>query len=321
MEEQHIIIKVPARLHLSVWDMCDFGLGIQGGGGVGIALSEYTIIEGYLDSQEVITGESFNLAKIFLAKLKKQFRIEKKQFNIRISRKYPMHTGMGSTGSLLLGMIKLIIKLLDISYSADDIVSIYMGIINEEHNGKITDCFETSVGPWACLKGGMVVVDKKCNFVKKFTVCHNLHVMLVLPVKKNIISSINDEIILLEGEGKRFDRQDREIKEAIMNKISKLDNEKKEYCLKREICANIDLLKYIGSKKAEIMFQEKKHNGVYNQMIKIAEKNNILLSGMSSVGPLFFYIDKKDKLDVIKKELNTPDYKIVFTSVENNAMM
>lgn len=297
---------------MTVWDMNSFSLNQRGGGGVGVALSEFTVLKGKIAAKDVISGQSHILATKFLLTLKEKLNISDYCFNIHISRNYLMHSGMGSTESMLMGIILVISELLELQLSEEQIISLFLSTVQEEHNGKVTQCFETAVGPWNCLKGGMVVVDKNCKLVGELELQDDLRVMLVIPRKVRVVNSIKEETLLLEGKGREFDSFDSKIKNRIFSQILSKNVSVYDNIFKYEI---INMLKYIGSKRAEIEYQNQQHNNLYNQLIDIGEKENILISGMSSVGPTFYYIDKIENLCKIEKELTKLDVNIQYTSV------
>lgn len=305
-------IKVPARLHMSVWDMNKFGLGRRGGGGVGMALNEFTVLEGELWEEDFMSGDAKGLSTEYLKILKKKFGVEHVGFHINIVTAFCSHIGLGSSGSILMGMILLFAELLELSISDAAILELYASIICEEHNGELTKCYETLVGPWCSLVGGLVVVDKSCNLIGRYDIGEDFMILLVTPKQTAISNSFEAEKILLEGKGKAFDTLDEDLKKKIFNKMQ----EEHEYVRKAEL---VDLLKYLGSKRAEIQYQNKAYNNLFQKLIDIGNQNHIVLSGMSSVGPTFFYGDKKDKLKKLEYAVKDLDVQMKYTAVHGGS--
>lgn len=301
--KNEVTVKIPARIHMAVWDMNKFGLGKRGGGGIGTSIGLYTTLKGKISEEDIITGDSSLIAKIFLESIKERLGIQDLYFDINISRDYEKHIGLGSTGSVLVGLIRVVIELLDIQIDDDAIMEIVLDTMKEEHEDEITECFETTVGPWACLKKKMVIVDEECKLIKTYQFEKKMRVLLVTPQKKQLASSIEDETKLLEGRGRQLDKDAYSLKRYLLSYIKNIDDSQDLSIIKI-----VDLLKYVGSKRAEIEFQEKLNDGLYSKLIRIGEENYCMLSGMSSIGPTYYYIDTKEKLQCIDKELR--NYKV-----------
>lgn len=317
--KKELTVKVPARLHMGVWDMNKFGLGKRGGGGIGLPVGLYTTITGKISSQDVIEGESNLIATRFLESIKDILNIKDVYFEIQIERDYEMHVGLGSTGSVLVGIIQLVTELLELDFSEEQLIEIVLDVMKEEHDDIITESFETAVGPWACLKRDMVVVDTECKLVDVYKVDKSIKVLLVTPSKEGIASSIEDETVLLEGRGKELDRSAYELKRYLLSYLRNTDiNDRKEL----SVLKIVDILKYVGSKRAEIEYQEKLHKGLYSELTKVGENNNCLVSGMSSIGPTFYYLDKEENVIKIRDELKSYNVNVKMVDVDyydNNA--
>lgn len=312
--KEKVIVRVPARIHMGVWDMNQFGLGKRGGGGVGLAIGLYTTVSGSIASEDRVKGESSTIAKKFLDSIKEILNVKDVFFDINISRDYEMHVGLGSTGSVLVGMIRFVAEILEIELKDEEIIEIALDAMKEEHDGKITECFETAVGLWACLKRQMVVVDEKCNLVNICQLDNDLQVLLVTPSSDGLASSIEDETVLLEGRGKELDREAYDLKKYLLSYIRKMDTTSRKDL---SVIKIVDILKYIGSKRAEIEYQEKIHSGLYSELIKLGESSNCLLSGMSSIGPAYYYIDNEKQIKKICERLDGYNVNIRVISVDH----
>ena len=307
-----IDIKIPARLHMSVWDMNCFGLGKYGGGGIGLAIKEYTEITISESSEKANVGEDEKLIKQVISELKKLFNISS-CYSVCVKQKQAAHIGMGSTGSLVLGIIYGFTRLNGIFLTDKELVDIFQKNIKEEHSKEITECFETLVGTWAALRGGVVVLDKSSKLLME---CKNLpryNVLLVLPQEKVLLKNeLTDEIKLLEGKAKKEDFVEREQKERLIRQLITYEG--------KELLEKINELKYLGSKKEEINYQCEK-NQLYKHLIYLGEHNNIVCAGMSSIGPLYYYIDVKEKLENVEDALKRlGKFNTILTGIHNETI-
>lgn len=206
MKEIHL--RVPARLHMTVWDMNCFELGVCGGGGIGAAIEIYTDIIIRRSQEESYVGISKKVIEQLIKKLKKYFQIEC-TMSIEVKCGYGAHIGLGSTGSLVLGIIYGIAQFAKVKLEKKELLEIYKSNIQEEHDNQMTECFDTLVGPWAILEGGIVVLNKESDIIYKCLLSKKYRVLVVLPKEGCLINTLEEEITLLNGEGKKMDMHDK----------------------------------------------------------------------------------------------------------------
>lgn len=310
---KEIHLRVPARLHMTVWDMNSFGLGVCGGGGIGAAIEIYTDIIIRQSQEESYVGISKRVIEQLIKKLKKYFRI-KCNMSIEVKGGYGSHIGLGSTGSLVLGIIYGIAQFAKVKLEKKNLLEIYKNNIQEEHDNEMTECFETLVGPWAILEGGIVVINKESDIIHKYLLSKKYRVLVVLPKEGCLINTLEEEIKLLDGEGKKMDMYDKRRKNMLFKKLTDSRNDDKE------VLEIINELKELGSKKAEIKFQQDK-NARYHLLEEIGKTQKILCTGMSSIGPAYFYIDIQEKLHKVVKYIeNLNEYNFVTTGIHNKSI-
>lgn len=88
----------------------------------------------------------------------------------------------------------------------------------------------------------------------------------------------------------------------------------------KEVLEIINELKELGSKKAEIKFQKDK-NERYHLLEEIGRTQKILCTGMSSIGPAYFYIDIQEKLHKVVECIEyLNEYNFVITSIHNKSI-
>lgn len=311
--KKEVHLRVPARLHMTVWDMNSFGLGVCGGGGIGAAIKIYTDIIIRQSQEESYVGISKKVIEQLIKKLKKYFRIECSMC-IEVKGGYGSHIGLGSTGALVLGIIYGVAQFARVKLDKKKLLEIYKNNIQEEHDNQMTECFETLVGPWAILEGGIVVINKESDIIYNCFLSKNYRVLVVLPKEGYLINTLEEEIKLLDGEGKKMDMYDQRRKNKLFKKLIDSRNDDKE------VLGIINELKELGSKKAEIKFQKDK-NARYHLLEEIGKTQKILCTGMSSIGPAYFYIDIQEKLHkVVECIENLNEYNLVITDIHNKSI-
>lgn len=308
-----IIIYSPCRLHVSVKDMRKFDLGHAGGGGIGISIANYTkiVIQMIEKNYEVISSPNKLVVEYFLFLMRKDFHI-KGHYSINVQSNIMPHTGQGSTNTIIIGILVGLFHLNNIQINEQGIIDFYLKYVKEEYAGRLVECFETGVGPWCVLKGGMVVIDEYGNLAEMVSLPSTYMVLLVQPKLQKKLT-IEKESTLLNQQGKLYDGLDYFEKEKLFQKI-KCVIEKEPINFQR-------LFKLIlrfqdkGSKKQEFISANKAYNGLLKKCQHIGMQEKIQLYGISSLGSTYFYVDEFDKLSDISIELGNKIFTTQFVKL------
>lgn len=319
-----VIVRAPSRLHLSVKNMMNFDVGKSGGGGVGVGINVYTEVRAaiiYDTKEDDIVYKRKNVINRFISILKKLYCFNG-FFKVEVFQEYDSHMGMGSTESACVTVMFAINKLLGNKMSYNDIINLYLNNAIEEDlqkNSNVVNCFETGVGPWTNTLAGMVIIDKNGQIQSRCEISPSYSLLLIMPkdvVNKN---SNQDEADLLWGKGREYDKQFINEKSAIFNDML---NDMNSYNKEELLFKNIGVLSSIGSKKAEIEYQDNLYNGYHTRVMKIAKEKGILCCTMSSVGPCIVLIDKEKKIKEFKDQISKIiEYNsILEVKVDNNGV-
>ena len=192
-----IIVYSPCRLHVAVKDMRQFDLGHVGGGGIGISVAEYSkIMIKVIDKDyESIISPNKLVIEYFLFLMRRDYLI-KGHYSIKVQSNIIPHIGKGSTNTIIIGILAGLFRLNNINITDQEIVEFYLKYIKEEYAGKLVECFETGVGPWSVLKGGMVFVDEYSNWIGAVNLPPNYRVLLIQPKYRKKVT-IEEESALL----------------------------------------------------------------------------------------------------------------------------
>lgn len=307
-----ISVFVPTRHHASVKDMTKFSYGIFGGGGVGFATSNYIKITLEENSSDLVKGPNSMVVIEFLRRFRTKYNVNQ-QFKINISTNVKPHVGYGSTGSIVIGVLVALIKLYNLPVTDKELVSFYMMNACEEHDRSLVPCFETGVGPWAVLKGGIVVVGTNGSLI-----CHREveDYYTILTVFPNTVSSvdISNECNTINILGKKFDKLEHDQKKLIFESFKKMSKDDKATTL--DYLQGIKKLQKLGSKKAEKIAINNNYSSFVKECERVGEENGICSYGLSSLGPAFYYIDESLVIENLQEEISK-DLKDVKTNISH----
>jgi beta-ribofuranosylaminobenzene 5'-phosphate synthase len=162
--------------------------------------------------------------------------------------------------------------------------------VEETEDGRVTNGFETGVGPAAATYGGMVITGDELALVYRHRFAEGKNVFITIP--PTIVSSAGRaEFDLLMNRARNLDYQDRELKAylLLMDLIPAL-----ERADLKKIGDIIWEIEFRGSKRAEV-----EHHGfeIYRHMSQLREAG-LEFVGMSSVGPSIAIVTDRSREEV-----------------------
>jgi len=268
----------PGRIHLTVLDMNRFAPNRPGGGGVGFALQIYCSAEVVCTSSGLDIDYSREPIIRHFAEVFRKIVGYEGGFRIVIQDHEKKHVGLGSTGSVLLALAHAMNAALGSPLSSEQIrLLIGHNYVEETEDGRVTNGFETGVGPAAATYGGMVITGDELALVYRHRFAEGKNVFVTIP--PTVVSSAGRaEFDLLMNRARNLDYQDRELKAylLLMDLIPAL-----ERADLKKIGDVIWEIEFRGSKRAEV-----EHHGfeIYRHMSLLRE-SGLEFVGMSSVGP------------------------------------
>ena len=281
----------PGRIHLTVLDMNRFAPNRPGGGGVGYALQIYcsAVVE-CTPSEVVIDYSREPIIRHFVEVFRKTVHYSG-GFRIVIKDHEKKHVGLGSTGSVLLALGHALNAILGSPLSSEQIrILLGHNYVEETEDGRVTNGFETGVGPAAATYGGMVITGDELALVYRHRFAEGKNVFVTIP--PTVVSSAGrTEFDLLMNRARNLDYQDRELKAylLLMDLIPALERDDL-----KKIGEIIWEIEFRGSKRAEV-----EHHGfeIYRQMSLLREAG-LEFVGMSSVGPSIAIVTDRSRDEV-----------------------
>jgi beta-RFAP synthase len=302
-----IIVKAPARIHLSVLDMNRFAPDHPGGGGIGFAIQCYCTAE-----VECTNYSRFSIVENFVEVFKKTVGYPG-GFKIKATDHQHKHVGLGSTSTVMIAVATAMNEALGKPLTNNQLRKLIgHNYVEETADGNIAFGFETGVGPAVSLYGGMAVLGDELTLVYHHSFAAEKNVYVVIP-PTGISSAGTQEFDLLMNKARTLDYRDRELKAYLflMDLIPALEQEdvKKAGDIIWEI-------EFRGSKRAEV---EHHSFEIYHYMSKLREAK-LEFVGMSSVGPSIAVVTNLDKkrLEKILKPLGLTI--AIVTKVDNKGL-
>jgi len=284
-------VTAPGRIHLTVLDMNRFAPNRPGGGGVGFALQIYCSAEVECTSSGLDIDYSRGpIIRHFAEVFRKTVGYEG-GFKIAIQDHEKKHVGLGSTGSVLLALGHAMNEALGSPLNSEQIrLLIGHNYVEETEDGRVTNGFETGVGPAAATYGGMVITGDELALVYRRRFAEGNNVFITIP--PTVVSSAGRaEFDLLMNRARNLDYQDRELKAylLLMDLIPAL-----ERADLKKIGDIIWEIEFRGSKRAEV-----EHHGfeIYRHMSLLRE-SGLEFVGMSSVGPSIAIVTDRSREEV-----------------------
>jgi predicted sugar kinase len=313
-----VSVSVPARINMSAFNMNNFLLGKLCGGGIGFAIKLYTTIklETNQKQYDYIKGAHSKIAASYINYFKKQFKISE-GLNVSIVQQFEPHIGLSSSSAVAIGLICCINKLYSLNLTYNDMVHLHSSIIIEEFDDAVHEGFLSGVSSWVMCFGGMVIVDTNGELLDQYRISEeNADAILIVTPKKIIKNNMFDEINLLKGAGTTLDLKDKVRKRTLFTKIKECFDK----CDQKMGFILINQLLSLGSKPAELEYQNQNYNGLISELLTFGKDNNVLTRGMSSIGPNVFFLDSKNNISEFTcklKSLNLP-INILETSIHND---
>jgi len=293
-----VIVKAPARIHLTVLDMNRFSPAHAGGGGVGFAIqcnctAEVTCIKNgiEIDYNRAIIVENFVAVFNKVVGYTGGFRI-------RVTDHDYKHVGLGSTSTVMIAVATALNDAVGSPLSNVQLRKLIgHNYVEETSDGSLAFGFETGVGPAASTYGGMAVMGDSLTLVYHHAFAENKNVFIIIP-PTDISSAGTQEFDLLMNRARSLDYRDRELKAYLfmMDLIPALEEDDV-----KKIGEVIWEIEFRGSKRAEV---EHHSFEIYHYMSKLREAG-LEFVGMSSVGPSIAVVTTLDrkKLETILKPL------------------
>ncbi len=308
-----VTVRAPGRIHLTVLDMNRFAPNRPGGGGVGFALQIYCWAEVECTESGLQIDYSREPIIRHFAEVFRRTVGYSGGFRIAVRDHEKKHVGLGSTGSVLLALGHAMNTSLGSPLTPEQIrLLIGHNYVEETEDGRVTNGFETAVGPAAATYGGMVVTGDELSLVYRHSFAEGMNVFITIP--PTVVSSAGRaEFDLLMNRARNLDYQDRELKAylILMDLIPALERSDT-----KRVGDIIWEIEFRGSKRAEV-----EHHGfeIYRQMSLLRE-SGLEFVGMSSVGPSIAIVTKKsrEQMEEIVKPLGLEI--AIATAVDNDGL-
>jgi beta-RFAP synthase len=273
-----VLVRAPARIHLTVLDMNRFAPDHAGGGGIGFAIQCYCTAEVRCTAKEITID--YNRAPIvrnFIEVFKKATGY-KGGFSLKVTDHEHQHVGLGSTSTVMIAVATALNEAIGSPLTTTQLRHLIgHNYVEETADGKIAFGFETGVGPAVSIHGGMVLMGDELSLVYHHPFAEGKNVYILIP-PTDISSAGTQEFDLLMNKARTLDYRDRELKAYmfLMDLVPALERDD----LKKagDVIWEIE---FRGSKRAEV---EHHSYGIYHYMNLLRERK-LEFVGMSSVGP------------------------------------
>jgi beta-ribofuranosylaminobenzene 5'-phosphate synthase len=283
-----IVVKAPARIHLTVLDMNRFAPDHPGGGGIGFAIQIYCTAEVECTKKETeIDYNRESIIRNFVAVFKKVTGYAG-GFTIKATDHQHQHVGLGSTSTIMIAVATAMNEAVGKPLTNAQLRKLIgNNYVEETADGNVAFGFETGVGPAVSTYGGMAVLGDELTLVYHHSFAAGKNVFIIIP-PTDISSAGTQEFDLLMNKARTLDYIDRELKAYLflMDLIPALerDDVKKAGDVIWEI-------EFRGSKRAEV---EHHSYAIYNFMSQLREAH-LEFVGMSSVGPSIAVVTALDR--------------------------
>jgi len=308
-----VVVKAPARIHLSVLDMNRFAPDHAGGGGLGFAIQCYCIAEVECTRQGLIID--YNRSAIienFVAVFNRAVGYTG-GFRIKAIDHQRKHVGLGSTSTVMIAVATALNEAVGAPLTNAELRSLIgHNYVEETADGTIAFGFETGVGPAASTYGGMAVMGDELILVYHHPFAAGMNVFIVVP-PTDISSAGTKEFDLLMNRARTLDYRDRELKAYLflMDLVPALEHDDL-----KKIGDVIWEIEFRGSKRAEV---EHHSYRIYQYMSTLRDAG-LEFVGMSSVGPSIAIVTDKSRKE-IQKILSPLNLSIAITTkVDNNGL-
>ncbi|MDN5340939.1 MAG: beta-ribofuranosylaminobenzene 5-phosphate synthase [Euryarchaeota archaeon] len=286
-----VVVRAPARIHLTVLDMNRFSPDRPGGGGIGFAIGVYCTAEvECTDSGLEIDYTREPILRHFVEAFRQVVGYTG-GFKIRARDHQYEHVGLGSTSTILIAVANALNVAVGSPLTSDELrLLLGCNFVEETEAGNVAFGFETGVGPAASSHGGMVVMGDELTLIYRHAFAGGKKVYIAIPAS-DISSAGEKEFDLLMNKARTLDYRDRELKSylVLMDLIPAL--ERGDLRKAGDVIWEIE---FRGSKRAEV-----EHHGfeIYRYMAALRDAG-LEFVGMSSVGPSIAVITDRPEEEV-----------------------
>jgi beta-ribofuranosylaminobenzene 5'-phosphate synthase len=288
-----VVVRAPARIHLTVLDMNRFAPDHAGGGGVGFAIQCYCSAEVSCSKKEIAIDYSrAAIIENFVVVFKKAVGYSG-GFQIRVTDHQHKHVGLGSTSTVMIAVATALNEAVGSPLTNTQLrYLVGSNYVEETAYGNIVFGFETGVGPAVSTYGDMAVMGDELALVYHHPFAKGKNVYIVIP-PTDIPSAGTQEFDLLMNKARTLDYRDRELKAYLL--LTGLIPALERGDIKK-IGDVIWEIEFRGSKRAEV---EHHSYGIYHYMNLLREAKPEFV-GMSSVGPSIAIVTDRDRKSIEK---------------------
>jgi len=308
-----VVVRAPARIHLSVLDMNRFSPDRPGGGGIGFAIGVYCTAEvECTDSGLEIDYTREPILRHFVEAFRQVVGYTG-GFKIRARDHQYEHVGLGSTSTILIAVATALNTAVGSPLTPDELrLLLGSNFVEETEAGNVAFGFETGVGPAASLYGGMAVMGDELTLIYRHAFGMGKKVYIAIP-SSDISSAGEKEFDLLMNKARTLDYRDRELKSYLimMDLIPAL--ERGDLRKAGDVIWEIE---FRGSKRAEV-----EHHGfeIYRYMAALRDAG-LEFVGMSSVGPSIAVISGRPEEEVTEIIAKAGLRVAIATEVDNEGL-
>ncbi len=288
-----IIVRAPARIHLSVLDMNRFSPGTPGGGGLGFALQIYCEASVTCTPSETVIDSPRILLIQHLVAAFKAVTGYTGGFQIRTVDHGREHVGLGSTCTIATAVVTAMNEATGCPLTQEDVrMLIGHNYVEETEDGKIAFGFETGVGSAASMYGGMTFVGDRLTRIYNHPFAEGKNVYILIPqIHAEDDNAGVEEFSLLMNRARTLDYRDRELKAymLLMDMIPSLARGN----LKR-MGDTMWEIEFRGSKRAEVQH----HTFILYSYMNVLRQAGLEFVAMSSVGPSICVVTEKSAAEM-----------------------
>ena len=305
-----VIVRAPARIHLTVLDMNRFSPDRPGGGGIGFAIGVYCTAEVTCTESGIEIDYTREPILRHFVEAFRQVVGYTGGFKISARDHRYEHVGLGSTSTILTAVAHALNTAVGSPLTSDELrILLGCNFVEETVAGSVAFGFETGVGPAASTHGGMAVMGDDLTLVYRHAFAEGKRAYIAIPAS-GVSSAGEKEFDLLMNKARTLDYRDRALKSylVLMDLIPAL--EKGDLRKAGDVIWEIE---FRGSKRAEV-----EHHGfeIYRYMAALRDAG-LEFVGMSSVGPSIAVVTDRPEEEVAAI-LESAGLKIAIATVVDN---
>ncbi len=308
-----VVVRAPARIHLTVLDMNRFSPDRPGGGGIGFAIGVYCTAEVECTTSGLEIDYSREpILRHFVEAFRQVIGYEG-GFKIRARDHRYEHVGLGSTSTILVAVANALNTAVGSPLTSDELrILLGNNFVEETVAGNVAFGFETGVGPAASTYGGMAVMGDELALIYRHAFGVGKRVYIVIPAS-DISSAGEKEFDLLMNKARTLDYRDRALKSylILMDLIPAL--QRGDLAKIGDVIWEIE---FRGSKRAEV-----EHHGfeIYRYMAALRDAG-LEFVGMSSVGPSIAVVTDRPEEEVAEILAKAGLRVAIATTVDNEGL-